>query len=170
MKAVGIHPVPSLGLALIVTMVAAGCSGTNGSPQPVVESDTMPAPAAATPTEDAANPVGENSEPTVGDLLYPDVVAAKATQNANGTWRFDVTLSSPYDAPDRYADAWRILSSDGTQLGVRILTHHHADEQPFTRFVSGIEIPADVTTVVIEGRDQVNGWGGATIEVALGGG
>ena len=102
-----------------------------------------------------------------GEELFPDVVAAEASQGGDGTWRFDVTLSSPYDTPARYADAWRVLAPDGTELGVRILTHDHQNEQPFTRSLDGVEIPADVSVVTIEGRDQVSGWGGATLDVAL---
>lgn len=99
--------------------------------------------------------------------LFPDVLAAVATHSPDDTWSFDVTLSSPYDTAERYADAWRVLAPDGTELGVRVLTHHHGAEQPFTRSVSGVEIPTDLDTVTIEGRDQLSGWGGATVEVAL---
>ena len=107
-------------------------------------------------------PTDETSEE-----LFPDVVAAEAAQGDDGTWRFDVTLSSPYDTPERYADAWRVLASDGTELGVRVLAHDHQNEQPFTRSLNGVDIPDDVSVVTIEGRDQVSGWGGATIDVAL---
>ena len=99
--------------------------------------------------------------------LFPDVLAAEATPGDDGTWRFDVTLSSPYDTPERYADAWRVLAPDGTELGVRILAHDHQNEQPFTRSLNGVDIPGDVSVVTIEGRDQVSGWGGATVDVAL---
>lgn len=101
------------------------------------------------------------------DELFPDVVAAEATQGDDGTWRFDVTLSSPYDTPERYADGWRVLAPDGTELGVRVLAHDHQNEQPFTRSLNGVEIPDDVSVVTIEGRDQVSGWGGATVDVTL---
>ena len=76
----------------------------------------------------------------------------------DGTWRFDVTLSSPYDTPEQYADAWRVMHADGTVYGVRELLHDHADEQPFTRSLSGVEIPDGVTVVELHGRDSENGW------------
>lgn len=98
---------------------------------------------------------------------FPDVLAASAERAADGTWTFAVTLSSPHDAPERYADAWRVLGPDGTQYGYRFLTHDHAHEQPFTRSQSGIVIPPEVAVVTIQGRDQVSGWGGATVELAL---
>ena len=61
------------------------------------------------------------------------------------TWTISATLSSPYDTPERYADAWRVVGPDGTVYGERILVHDHAGEQPFTRSESGIAIPAGVT-------------------------
>lgn len=101
------------------------------------------------------------------DGLYPDVVDAVARQADDGTWEFDVTISSPYDSPERYADAWRVLGPDGDQLAIRELNHDHASEQPFTRSLSGVAIPADLNEVTIQGRDQVNGWGGDTVTVRL---
>jgi hypothetical protein len=103
---------------------------------------------------------------TGDDVLHPDVVDASAVDDGD-TWTISATLSSPYDSPERHADAWRVLGPDGSVLGERILTHHHADEQPFTRSLSGVDIPDDVEVVTIEGRDQVSGWGGGTFELAL---
>lgn len=97
---------------------------------------------------------------------FPDVVGATATYDGS-TWTIAATLSSPYDTPERYADSWRVLGPDGSVYGERFLTHDHANEQPFTRSQSGIEIPDEVTVVVIEGRDQQYGWGGETFELPL---
>jgi hypothetical protein len=97
---------------------------------------------------------------------YPDVIAAVATSNA-GTWTFSVTISSPYDTPERYADGWRVLAPDGTELAVRVLAHDHANEQPFTRSLDGVTIPDGIDTVTIQGRDLLNGYGGATLDIEL---
>lgn len=105
--------------------------------------------------------------PGAAEELYPDVVGVEAVHDGDGSWTFNVTLSSPYDSPERYADAWRVVGPDGTVYGERLLLHDHAAEQPFTRSQSGVEIPDDVTTVTVEGRDQVSGWGGATMDVTL---
>ncbi len=108
------------------------------------------------------------TQPPAKAQEFPDVIAATATQRGDdGTFDFAVTISSPYDSPDRYADAWRIVGSNGEVLGVRELLHDHSSEQPFTRSLTGVEIPPGVETVTIEGRDLVNGWGGATVELAL---
>ena len=98
---------------------------------------------------------------------FPDVIAAKATPRGGNTFDFDVTVSSPYDTPQRYADAFRVMHRDGTVYGERTLWHDHADEQPFTRDLYGVRIPAGVRAVVVQARDRKNGYGGRTIEVAL---
>jgi hypothetical protein len=101
-----------------------------------------------------------------GLILHPTVVAVAVTPDGDA-FTFDVTISSPYDSADRYADAWRVVGPGGEVYGVRELTHDHAGEQPFTRSLSGVEIPADVLAVTVEGHDQRNGWGGATVTVDL---
>lgn len=124
----------------------------------------------ATDGDDAAADDGtEGDGPSAGDdaELFPDVLDATASLDGDGSWTVSATLSSPYDTPERYADAWRVVGADGTVYGIRELAHDHAAEQPFTRSQSGIEIPDDVDTVTIEGRDQVSGWGGATFELVL---
>lgn len=98
---------------------------------------------------------------------FPDIVAVKVTARAGGVFDFDVTVSSPYDSPKRYADAFRIVGASGQVYGERVLLHDHADEQPFTRELYGVIIPAGITRVRIEGRDQVSGYGGKTQDVAL---
>lgn len=104
---------------------------------------------------------------TVSEPRHPDVVAASATRQSDGRWAFTATLSSPYDSPDRYADAWRVVGPDGTVYGVRELLHDHAAEQPFTRSLPDVAVPDEVDMVEVEGRDLVHGWGGATVTVAL---
>lgn len=98
---------------------------------------------------------------------FPDVVAVEVARAGEHRFHFDATLSSPYDSPTRYADAFRVLGPDGEEYGVRELLHHHANEQPFTRRLAGVEIPADVVRVTVQGRDQAHGYGGETQTVAL---
>lgn len=123
--------------------------------------------------DDAATPTTSvvTSEPVVeadpDDARFPDVIAATATPDGDGTWSFSVTISSPYDSPDRYADAWRVLGPGGEVLGVRELLHDHAAEQPFTRSLAGVPLDSEIEVVTIEGRDQLNGWGGQTVEVRV---
>jgi hypothetical protein len=96
-----------------------------------------------------------------------DVVAAEATRQPDGRWRFDVTVRHADAGWAHYADAWQILAPDGTLLGERVLLHPHDDEQPFTRSLDGVAIPDGVTEVVIRARDNVHGLGGAELRLPL---
>jgi len=133
---------PGLVSILLLASVLAGCASLPGAGE------------ATTTTPGQASP-----------QQYPDVVSVDVDVEGDGTYRFEATISSPYDSPERYADAWRILAPDGTQLSIRELLHDHANEQPFTRSLSGVELPAGIETVTVEGRDLEYGWGGATVDV-----
>lgn len=123
----------------------AGCSA--GSPAPTAPS------VSSTPAAD------------VSARMFPDIVGVEVTPSG-GRFSFAVTVSSPYDTPERYADAVRVRAADGAVFGVNELTHDHASEQPFTRSFA-VDVPPEVTEVVVEGRDQANGWGGGTQTVAV---
>lgn len=98
---------------------------------------------------------------------YPDVLSASVKARGSNTFDFDVIISSPYDTPQRYADAFRVQHPGGTVYGERMLWHDHASEQPFTRDLHGVKIPHEVRTVVIQARDRAHGYGGKTVEVTL---
>lgn len=135
--------------AFVLTAVVTACGGD--VPDQVTEV-APPATAVATPT---------------GEQRFPDVLTADIVRDDARSWTVSATISSPYDTTERYADAFRVLTPDGRELGVRVLTHPHQDEQPFTRSLSGVEIPVDVQTVVVQGRDLVHGWGGTTFTIVL---
>ena len=98
---------------------------------------------------------------------YPDVLSVEVRQRGADVFDFDVTISSPYDTPRRYADAFRVTGAGGQVYGERKLLHHHANEQPFARDLYGVRIPTDVNRVRIQARDQQYGYGGKTAEVML---
>lgn len=143
----------TLAAALVMGLVVGllgGCAGDGG-----------PA-GSSTPTSHDATPTAPGSDAP----RHPDVVDV-TVERAGDTYSFTVTISSPYDTPDRYADGWRILGPDGTVYGEHTLAHDHAGEQPFTRTQTGVSIPDGVTEVTVEGRDQRYGYGGATVTVPL---
>jgi hypothetical protein len=94
-------------------------------------------------------------------------VSVKVTPRGQERFDFDVTVSSPYDTPARYADAFRVMSREGRVFGERVLLHDHAGEQPFTRDLYGVAIPRGIRVVVVQARDQKYGYGGKTAEVVL---
>ena len=98
---------------------------------------------------------------------FPDVLKASVRAAANGRFDFDVTISSPYDTPARYADGFRVTTLEGAVLGERTLWHDHQHEQPFTRDLYGVAVPPGVARVRIQSRDQPHGYGGRAIELAL---
>lgn len=98
---------------------------------------------------------------------HPDVIAANVQARDADSFDFDVTLSSPYDTPQRYADGFRVAGRNGVIYGERKLLHDHAAEQPFTRDLHGVRIPRQVRSVVLQARDQKFGYGGRTLELIL---
>jgi hypothetical protein len=119
--------------------------------------------------EDPATPIGEStsSSSRPGEQQFPDVLEVALSPTGDGRYDVAVTLSSPYDTPERYADGWRVMAPDGTVLGEHTLLHDHAAEQPFTRTQPGLAIPDDVDEVTLEGRDRANGFGGARVTVPV---
>ncbi len=96
-----------------------------------------------------------------------DVVEAEATQEGAGAWRFDVTVAHADEGWDHYADKWEVLAPDGSLLGTRVLLHPHVGEQPFTRSLGGIAIPAGIDRVILRAHDSVHGLGGGETTVEL---
>lgn len=165
-------------MALLLALFGVSCGSTAEGDQSGAETagsaDANTATESDSSKSDTSAPEpgsDSDAEPTAdsgdSDELFPDVVGVEAVQVDDGSWTFSVTLSSPYDTPERYADAWRVAGLDGEVFGVRELTHDHQSEQPFTRSQDGIVIPDEVQAVVVEGRDQLSGWGGDTINFEL---
>lgn len=101
-------------------------------------------------------------------LADPPTVDHVATQETGaGIWRFDVTISHPETGWDHYADGWRVLDMTGRELGMRVLTHPHVEEQPFTRSLSGVRIPDGTAQVQVQARDHPGGWNTGTTVVRL---
>jgi hypothetical protein len=96
-----------------------------------------------------------------------DVVGVKASSGKNGTWSFSVTVRHDDEGWEHYADRWEVLEPDGEVLGTRVLMHPHVGEQPFTRSLGGIELPNEISKVLVRAHDSVHGYGGEVMEVEL---
>jgi hypothetical protein len=97
----------------------------------------------------------------------PAAIEAVAANRSGNDWRFDVTLSHADTGWDDYADGWRVLDMEGNVLGTRVLHHPHVNEQPFTRSLSGVEIPEHIGEVQIEAKDSIGGWRGDRVTISL---
>lgn len=89
-----------------------------------------------------------------------DIVGVSISQTAQDTYRFDVSVSHADTGWDHYANGYEILDLEGNVLATRILMHPHVNEQPFTRSLSGVQIPQDLTSLRVRATDSVHGTGG----------
>ena len=95
------------------------------------------------------------------------IVAADFQPTGGDRWSVRVTLKRADSGWDHYADEWRIVAADGAVLGDRVLYHPHVGEQPFTRGLGSVAIPAGTTRVWVEAHDKVHGWTPQRLEVDL---
>ena len=102
--------------------------------------------------------------PAEADDAVIEAVDARSTGLA---WTFSVTLRHGDTGWDDYADGWRVVTEQGEELGTRTLFHPHVNEQPFTRSLSGVEIPQETSRVYIVARTNADGWGEERYAVEL---
>lgn len=187
---------PSLTLLLFLALgllFLAGCQAGDAGPDLAiaVAEPTAVASPTASPETDVQNraagggttesDMGESVSAAVDDAASEEKQAGnanvefvRATREAGGTWRFDVTVRHPDTGWEDYADGWDVVTPDGQVLKVdegdpftRLLLHPHENEQPFTRSQGGIVVPEGVTIVTVRAHDLVDGFGGRQIEVDL---
>lgn len=96
-----------------------------------------------------------------------DVVAVEVRSQGGGEYAFSVTVRHADAGWKHYANKWDVLAPDGSVLGTRELLHPHEDEQPFTRSLSGVRVPAGIETVTVRAHDSVHGYGGVERQVRL---
>jgi len=96
-----------------------------------------------------------------------DVIDAEVMRESDGSFTFSVTVQHADEGWSHYADHWLILSRDEQLLGVRKLMHPHVKEQPFTRSLPYIQIPDEVTEVIIRAHCSVDNCSGKNITVKI---
>ena len=109
------------------------------------------------PTDDTA----PTTTPDALDLREANVVGVEWSGDPGGDVRFSVTLYHDDDGEDGYANWWQVETLDGDRLGRRELLHAHGTTE-FTRSET-IDVPDDVTCVVVRGHDQTHGYGGRAV-------
>lgn len=95
-----------------------------------------------------------------------EIVKTRFEQQSGG-WHISTTLRHADKGWSHYADAWRVVDGQGTILATRTLHHPHEHEQPFTRSLGGVLIPAGQHIVFIEAHDSVHGWSQQRLRVDL---
>ena len=96
-----------------------------------------------------------------------DVIDAKARSTGDGTWTISATVRHADEGWDHYADAFQVVSPSGEVIGTRVLYHPHVEEQPFTRSLTGVAIPADLDHVIVRAGDKIHGYGGKEFRLGL---
>ena len=96
-----------------------------------------------------------------------DVIEVEVRRIGGDTYNFDVTVGHADEGWEHFANKWEVTAPDGTVMGTRILAHPHVEEQPFTRSLSGVKLPENITEVTVRAHDLVHGYGGKTVTVAL---
>ena len=81
----------------------------------------------------------------------PEIVKVSVNKESSGLYHFLVTIKHEDTGWEHYADAWSVVLED-KQLGERVLYHPHETEQPFTRGLGDVQIPAGVDTVYIRAK------------------
>ncbi len=95
-----------------------------------------------------------------------DVIDATIEPGSAG-YTISATVRSADTGWDKYADLWEVRTAGGAVLGERVLAHPHVDEQPFTRTLRNLSIPAGTAEVTIAARDSVVGFCGAEYVVEV---
>jgi hypothetical protein len=100
----------------------------------------------------------------LGLLLLPasayagEVRIIEVSVECPGSCTFSVTLEHGDQGWGHYANQWDVVTLDGKLLKSRVLHHPHEQEQPFTRSLSGVFIPAGESKVKIRARDSKHGY------------
>jgi len=139
-----------LGLGAILVLLVAACGG---------EEATTTVPGSTNPAS-TSEAVAGSSTSVASDEGCADVIDAKI-EGADELFTVSATVRSADTGWDKYADLWQVQTIDGEVLGERVLAHPHETEQPFTRSLGGVSIPADVADIVIVARDSVAGFCGS---------
>ncbi len=96
-------------------------------------------------------------------LLTPPVYSGEVSivdvsVECHSSCTFSVTLEHADQGWGHYANQWDVVTLNGKLLKSRVLHHPHEHEQPFTRSLSGVLIPAGERKVKIRARDSKHGY------------
>lgn len=100
----------------------------------------------------------------------PKIADVKVKRDASdrvGIYHISVTIEHKDTGWDDYVDAWEIVGSNGTLLGVRPFFEPELDEAKTVSALAGVVIPEDVKTVTIRTRKHPQGYEGEPVEITI---
>ncbi len=153
----------------VIGLLLVGCSGSATQSSSIPSSTVPVTTSPATTSPETTTPATTSPETTTppGSADCPEVVAVELRQTAVGVFTVTTTVRSVDVEGVSFADAWEVRDLAGSVLGTRILTHPHANEQPFTRSLSDVPIPPEVSLVEVDARDSARGFCGASLTVEV---
>jgi len=96
-----------------------------------------------------------------------DVRIVEVSVECPSSCTFSVTLEHEDQGWHHYANQWDVVTLEGKLLKSRVLYHPHEQEQPFTRSLSGVFIPAGESKVKIRAKDSKHGYSEQEFIVAI---
>lgn len=96
-----------------------------------------------------------------------DVTNAEIINLGEDRYTFIVTVKHPDEGWHHFADRWEILTPDREIITGRVLRHPHVEEQPFTRTLPNVILPAEIGEVIIRAHCLKDGFGGQEIFLNL---
>ncbi|GAA6166898.1 hypothetical protein [Sessilibacter corallicola] len=95
------------------------------------------------------------------------VIDVKIKHRGSNVYDFRVTVEHADAGWKHYANRWEILDENGEIIATRVLHHPHDNEQPFTRGLRNVAIPAEVNIVEIRAHDSRHGYGSVTKKIEI---
>jgi len=83
------------------------------------------------------------------------------------SWNISVTLKHKDTGWNHYANAWQVVDEHNKLIGKRVLHHPHINEQPFTRSLYSVNVPAGTKIIIIEATDSVHGLSSDRLRIDL---
>lgn len=96
-----------------------------------------------------------------------DIVGVDWSVSANGSLTISATVLHADEGWEHFADAFDVRDENGNLLKTRILAHPHVNEQPFTRQLSGVEVPEGTCELIISAHDSVHEYGGNNMTINI---
>ncbi|MDH3498694.1 MAG: hypothetical protein OEM97_01095 [Acidimicrobiia bacterium] len=163
----------SITASLVATVVAlSACAGEAAESPVIAPTATTLSPGASAAQSAGASTTNATATPSTvapstttpdADLqACADVIDGSIRALDDGAFSIEATVRSGDTGWDKYADSWEVRTVDGATIDVRVLTHPHETEQPFTRSLSPVVIPDDIDEIVLIASDSVNGFCGET--------
>ena len=156
---------------IVMVLVLASCGGGGDESAPATSS-SAPRSTVAASSEESTSSTAETTTAAAPETTSAATEGCAHVIDGEIVWRgqtatVSATVRSADTGWDKYADAWEVRSVAGDVLGVRELAHPHETEQPFTRSLTGVDIPPGVAEVVLAAHDSVTGWCGETFTLPV---